>query len=93
MIAVSTLSYTCDNYLLSHGRGNNSSQRTLRLIEVMYMGSEHTSDIQKRIFEFIVEYIRNTGMSPTNREIGSAMSIASTGHVDYHLSMLEKKGI
>jgi len=56
------------------------------------MSSEHTSDIQKRIYEFIVEYIRDEGMPPTNREIGSAMNIASTGHVDYHLSMLEKKG-
>src|SRR6516164_2767935 len=56
------------------------------------MSSEHTSDIQKRIYDFIVEYIRDEGMPPTNREIGSAMNIASTGHVDYHLSMLEKKG-
>ena len=32
-------------------------------------------------------------MPPTNREIGSAMKIASTGHVDYHLTMLEKKGL
>ena len=56
------------------------------------MGSDHTSDIQKRIYDFIVEYIRVEGMPPTNREIGSAMKIASTGHVDYHLSMLEKKG-
>ncbi|HEV2579479.1 MAG TPA: transcriptional repressor LexA [Ktedonobacteraceae bacterium] len=57
------------------------------------MGTDHTSDIQKRIFDFIVEYIREEGMPPTNREIGSAMKIASTGHVDYHLSMLEKKGL
>src|SRR5436309_2623087 len=57
------------------------------------MGSDHTSDIQKRIYDFIVEYIRVEGMPPTNREIGSAMKIASTGHVDYHLSMLEKKGL
>ena len=57
------------------------------------MGSDHTSDIQKRIYDFIVEYIRDEGMPPTNREIGSAMQIASTGHVDYHLSMLEKKGL
>ena len=56
------------------------------------MSSERTSDIQKKIYEFIVEYIRDEGMPPTNREIGSAMNIASTGHVDYHLSMLEKKG-
>jgi len=56
------------------------------------MTSDNTSDIQKKIYEFIVEYIRDQGMPPTNREIGSAMKIASTGHVDYHLSMLEKKG-
>src|SRR5258708_18846252 len=56
------------------------------------MASDQTSDIQKRIYDFIVNYIRREGMPPTNREIGSAMSIASTGHVDYHLSMLEKKG-
>src|SRR6516164_11788396 len=56
------------------------------------MSSENTSDIQKRIYDFIVQYMRDEGMPPTNREIGSAMNIASTGHVDYHLSMLEKKG-
>jgi repressor LexA len=56
------------------------------------MATEQTSDIQKRIYDFIVSYMKKEGMPPTNREIGSAMSIASTGHVDYHLSMLEKKG-
>src|SRR5258707_6909028 len=56
------------------------------------MASDQTSDIQKRIYDFIVNYIRREGMPPTNREIGQAMKIASTGHVDYHLSMLEKKG-
>ena len=57
------------------------------------MGSGHTSDIQNKIYNFIVDYMKNEGMPPTNREIGSAMKIASTGHVDYHLSMLEKKGL
>src|SRR6266516_5899350 len=56
------------------------------------MSSEHASDLQRRIYEFIVDYVRDEGMPPTNREIGSAMKIGSTGHVDYHLSMLEKKG-
>ena len=32
-------------------------------------------------------------MPPTNREIGRELQIASTGHVDYHLTMLEKKGL
>lgn len=54
--------------------------------------SEQTSDIQRKIYDFIVEYMKNEGMPPTNREIGHAMQIASTGHVDYHLSMLERKG-
>jgi len=57
----------------------------------MRMSSEQASDIQLRIYDFIVAYMRKEGMPPTNREIGQAMKIASTGHVDYHLSMLEKK--
>lgn len=57
----------------------------------MRVSSDQTSDIQRRIFDFIVAYMRDEGMPPTNREIGQAMKIASTGHVDYHLSMLEKK--
>jgi repressor LexA len=55
--------------------------------------STETSDIQRKIFDFIVNYIRDEGMPPTNREIGKAMKISSTGHVDYHLSMLEKKSL
>jgi repressor LexA len=59
--------------------------------DIINMSNERLSAIQTRIYEFIVEYIREEGMPPTNREIGSAMNIASTGHVDYHLSVLEKK--
>lgn len=50
------------------------------------------SDPQARIYEFIEEYTRREGCPPTNREIGMAVGILSTGHVDYHLTMLEKKG-
>ncbi len=62
-------------------------------MEVTHLSLESVSDIQRRIFEFIVEYSRDQGMPPTNREIGSALKIASAGHVDYHLKMLEKKGL
>ena len=57
------------------------------------MSSEQTSEIQRRMYEFIVRYMKAEGMPPTNREIGREMQIASTGHVDYHLTMLEKKGL
>jgi repressor LexA len=57
------------------------------------MATEQASDIQRRMYEFIVGYIKTEGMPPTNREIGREMNIASTGHVDYHLTMLEKKGL
>jgi repressor LexA len=51
------------------------------------------SDNQARIYEFIERYTRRNGRPPTNREIGEAVEIRSTGHVDYHLSVLEKKGL
>jgi repressor LexA len=53
---------------------------------------EALSDRQNQILEFISYYIGEHDRPPTNREIGQAMGIASTGHVDYHLSVLAKKG-
>src|SRR5260370_18815509 len=50
------------------------------------------SDPQTRIYTFIEEYSREFSRPPTNREIGQAVGILSPGHVDYHLTMLEKKG-
>jgi repressor LexA len=57
------------------------------------MSSEQASEIQRSMYTFIAQYMKAQGMPPTNREIGQAMHIASTGHVDYHLGMLEKKGL
>jgi repressor LexA len=57
------------------------------------MPLEQPSEIQLRMYEFIVSYMKSEGMPPTNREIGRELKIASTGHVDYHLTMLEKKGL
>jgi repressor LexA len=56
------------------------------------MSLEQASEIQRRMYDFIVSYMKSEGMPPTNREIGRELNIASTGHVDYHLTMLEKKG-
>ena len=50
------------------------------------------SDPQAKIYHFIGEYTKRYGRPPTNREIGEAVHIHSTGHVDYHLNILEKKG-
>lgn len=57
------------------------------------MSLEQASEIQRRMYDFIVNYMKSEGMPPTNREIGHELQIASTGHVDYHLTMLEKKGL
>lgn len=48
--------------------------------------------LQGQIYTFIQAYMNENGRPPTNREIGSAVGILSTGHVDYHLTVLEKKG-
>lgn len=53
---------------------------------------EPLSDRQRQIYEFIVSYLEEHDRPPTNREIGRAVGIESTGHVDYHLGALERKG-
>lgn len=53
---------------------------------------ETLTEPQLRIFNFIREYMQREGRPPTNREIGQAVNIRSTGHVDHHLSALEHKG-
>src|SRR6266480_6492946 len=57
------------------------------------MSSDQATDIQKRMYNFIVSYMKTEKMPPTNREIGRELQLQSTGHVDYHLTMLEKKGL
>ena len=51
------------------------------------------SDKQQQILEIIGTYLRDYRRPPTNREIGGAMGMSSTGHVDYHLGVLEKRGV
>ncbi len=53
---------------------------------------EVLSERQRAILEFIARYMEEHDRPPTNREIGQAVGISSTGHVDYHLSVLAKKG-
>ena len=53
---------------------------------------EALSDRQRQMLAFIAGHIAAHDRPPTNREIGQAMGIASTGHMDYHLSVLAKKG-
>ena len=48
---------------------------------------------QQKIYDFIRDYMQHEGRPPTNREIGQAVGIRSTGHVDHHLSALERKGL
>jgi repressor LexA len=48
--------------------------------------------LQQAMLRFIQDEILDRGRPPTNREIGAALGIKSTGNVDYHLAYLEKKG-
>ncbi len=53
---------------------------------------EPISEKQGQIYNFIVKYMDENDRPPTNREIGAKVGIGSTGHVDYHLTVLERKG-
>ncbi|HEX6818763.1 MAG TPA: transcriptional repressor LexA [Ktedonobacterales bacterium] len=52
---------------------------------------DELSDRQLEIMLYIEDYIRDNRMPPTNREIGAHFEIKSTGHVDYHLRVLEER--
>ena len=52
---------------------------------------EPVSDIQRKIYEFIVHTIETERLPPTNREIGRALGLSSTSHVEHHLKVLAKK--
>src|SRR6185437_12667633 len=75
--------YTIERGFYGHTRGSEQRRQTV---------SGNLSDLQSEIYHFIVRYIREEGGPPTNREIGKEVDIESTGHIDYHLSVLEKKG-
>src|SRR5262245_57003008 len=53
---------------------------------------ELLSERQRQLLAFIRDYLAAHERPPTNREIGQALGIASTGHVDYHLLVLARKG-
>jgi len=50
------------------------------------------SEKQKKIFDFITDYISDSGYHPTVREIASAIGLSSSATVHAHLSKLEKAG-
>jgi repressor LexA len=48
---------------------------------------------QRKIYEFLQEYVEANGYPPTVREIGRAVGIKSTSLVSYYLKSLDKKGL
>ncbi len=48
---------------------------------------------QRQILEFIGEFIKKNGYSPTLLEIGKAMKLSSPATIHEHLKSLERKGV
>ncbi len=48
---------------------------------------------QRKIYEFLQEYMAMNGYPPTVREIGKAVGIKSTSLVSYYLKSLDQKGL
>ncbi len=57
------------------------------------MKREPKDSLQHKAYAFIVEFIQAQGMPPTIREIGRAVNVESTGHINHILRMLEKQGL
>jgi len=50
------------------------------------------SDVQRRMYEYIWDCQQRDSSTPSIRDIGAALGMASTANVDYHLKALEEKG-
>lgn len=48
---------------------------------------------RKKIVKFIEKYVKANGFSPTFREIGDAVGLASTSSVSNHLLTLSNDGV
>ena len=57
------------------------------------MSLKRTSTIQQQMYQFIATFMTEQQRPPTNREIGQALGITSTGHISHHLKEIEKKGL
>ena len=58
----------------------------------MVRKSEGLSKRHEMILEFLAEFQKNNGYSPSIREIGQSINVRSTSLVDYYLKQLEEKG-
>ena len=52
-----------------------------------------TSNKAQLIADYVEQFIRENGYSPSVREIGTAVGLRSTASVSYHLQALQEKGI
>jgi repressor LexA len=57
------------------------------------MSFQEINELQRKAYQFIVSWIKNEHIPPTNREIGHALGISSTGHIDFLLEALEQQGL
>jgi repressor LexA len=57
------------------------------------MKRDPKDSLQNKVYAFIAASIKAKGMPPTIREIGRAMEVESTGHIDHILRMLERQGL
>jgi len=55
--------------------------------------SGRNHEIRKRIFDFIAEFNRTNGYSPTVREVGQAVGLKSASSALFHIRALESEGV
>lgn len=50
------------------------------------------TEVQRRVLDFVLEFQRRAGYSPTHREIKEALGYTSYGTVHKHLKLIKAKG-
>ena len=53
---------------------------------------EHGIKLREQMYQFMIDYIKKNGYSPTIRELGDAVGLKSSSSVYTHLTQLEIEG-
>jgi DNA-binding transcriptional ArsR family regulator len=62
-------------------------------VGVQQISAEKLGKTQARILEFITAYTREGGICPSFQEIADGVGLATVSTVNYHLKILEKRGL
>ncbi|MEV6949996.1 MarR family transcriptional regulator [Streptomyces sp. NPDC051172] len=75
------------------GKSPSAREDLRRRVSEMEKAEERLTDQQRRILTWVRRWVAEHGEAPTQRQIGQAVGLSSTGSVSYQLAKLEEANL